>query len=785
MSSVNLKGTLDKEVQVNVDLLKMQSMKVSFQDIENAIASENMTMSGGEVLAGDFRRAVRVIGQFKEVDELNNMIVKSERQRPIYLKDIAEVVEGYKERTSFARSDGFPVVSLDVIKRKGENLLSTADELTKVVDEARLDLPEDLKISLFNDTSIYTRNEVSNLENSIISGVILVVLVLLFFLGLRNASFVGLAIPLSMLMGIMWLFLTGSTMNIVVLFSLILALGMLVDNAIVVVENIYRFMQNGYSRIEAAKYGTGEVALPIISSTLTTLAAFLPLAFWPGLMGEFMKYMPITLIVVLSSSLIVALVITPVVAATFMKIDEKIDDRATYKQKRRRVLTSVGIMALLGVLFYVAGNRTIGHLMGFMLGLTLINFFIFRPAAFFFQERVLPKLESIYDRFIRWALSGWKPVGVFFGTFGLMVFAIALLAIKSPKVIFFPEADPIYINAFVELPLGKDIDATNNIVKNIEEKIVQVIEDRRQIVEAVLTQIGEDTADPNTPPEPGVTPHKARITISFVQSSERGGISTKDILNDIRREVSSYAGVEIVVSQNAAGPPTGKPINLELRSTDLDELLVESDKVKAFLDNLAIPGIEELKKDVGVGKPELLVNIDREAARKYEVSTFSIASAIRTSVFGKEVSKFKDGEDEYPIMVRLSDKYRNNVKSLMDQKITFRNPANGRIVQVPISAVANVEYSSTYNSIKRKNSDRVVTIYSNVLDGYNANEIVDELKNEMEEYDFPDGFTFEFTGEQQQQAEDMAFLGSAFLVAVFPDFYWRCLPVAKPTNLTP
>jgi len=301
----------------------MQSLKVSFNDIQNAIQSENVTMSGGEIVKNGFRRALRVVGQFENIDDMRNIIVKSERQRPIVLKDIAEVKYTFEDRTSYARSDGFPVISLDVIKRRGQNLLSAADKIKVILTDAEKNLPKDLKISLFNDQSENTRNQVNNLENSIISGVILVVLVLLFFLGLRNALFVGLAIPLSMLMGILFLNVTGTTLNIVVLFSLILALGLLVDNAIVVVENIYRYMQNGYNGKDASKYGAGEVAMPIIASTATTLAAFLPLAVWPGIVGEFMKYMPITLIIVLSSSLFVALVINPVFTSTFMKVDEK------------------------------------------------------------------------------------------------------------------------------------------------------------------------------------------------------------------------------------------------------------------------------------------------------------------------------------------------------------------------------------------------------------------------------------------------------------------------------
>src|SRR5690606_33022345 len=336
ISKVDIKGALDREMIIEVDLFKMQSLKVSFGDIENAVASENINMSGGEILTNDFRRAIRVIGQFEDADELADIIVKSENQRPIYLRDIAKVSFGYEERNSYARSDGLPVISLDVIKRKGQNLLDASDKIKVVVDEARERyLPSDLSIQLFNDQSVNTRTEVSNLENSIISGILLVILVLLFFMGLRNAMFVGLAIPISMLMGILWLHLSGTTMNMVVLFALILALGMLVDNAIVVVENIFRYMQSGSEPDDAAKYGAGEVAIPIIASTATTLAAFAPLAFWPGIMGQFMYYLPMTLILVLSSSLLVALVINPVFTSRFMKVDERADDPAIRKRRKR------------------------------------------------------------------------------------------------------------------------------------------------------------------------------------------------------------------------------------------------------------------------------------------------------------------------------------------------------------------------------------------------------------------------------------------------------------------
>jgi multidrug efflux pump subunit AcrB len=779
IARAELKGAREREVKVEVDLRKMESLEVSFTDIENAISSENLTMSGGEIVNNDFRRAVRVVGEFKDVEEIRQMIVKSENMRPIYLKDIAEVNMGFEEQTSIAREDGFDVISLNVVKKQGENLLSAADKIKLLIAGAREQLPEDLKISLFNDQSVNTREQVANLENSIISGVILVTLVLLFFLGLRNALFVGMAIPLSMLMGILFIYLSGVTLNIVVLFALILALGLLVDNGIVVVENMYRYMQEGYSLTKAAKYGAGEVALPIIASTATTLAAFLPLAFWPGIVGSFMLYLPLTLIIVLTSSLFVALVINPVFASRLMKLEEATESPAHYRRQRRNVLIGAALMLAVGLLGWLTGLLWLRNLMFIVVGASLFHFFLLTRAASRFQNNTLPVLETAYDHFIRWALR--RPAVVFGSTFLLLFVATGLLNWRSPKVIFFPSADPVYVNVFVELPLGSDILRTNEVTRELERRLTATLEPYNGVVEAVLTQIGEDTSDPNSPPEPGASPHRARLTVSFVPSKERGGVSTFAIMEEIRETVRGLPGVAITVDKNADGPATGKPINLEISGDDVDRLVVLADEVIQYIEAQNIPGIEELQSDVKIGKPELLVNIDREAARRYGVSTYNIAMAFRTAVFGREVSKFKVGEDEYPIVVRLDEASRNDVNDLLNQRITFRSPATGQISQVPISAVADVDYSSTYSSIKRKDLDRVVTIYSNVLEGYNANEIVGQIDQAMQRYDLLPGFSYEFTGEQQQQAEDMGFLTAAFVGALFIIFI---ILVAQFNSLT-
>ncbi len=768
ISEAEIKGALDREVQIDVDLPKMQALKLSFYDIEQAIQQENITMSGGELKTGDLNRALRIVGEFKNVKEIENIIIKSERRQPIYLRDVAKVQMGFESRTSYARSDGLPVVSLDVVKRSGENLLAASDKIKAIVAKAKEDkFPEELNVSIFNDLSVQTRDLVDNLQNSIISGIILVVLVLLFFLGIRNSLFVGVAIPLSMLMGILIINVLGYTLNMVVLFSLILALGMLVDNAIVVVENVYRYMQEGYSSKDAAKKATGEVAWPIIASTATTLAAFLPLAFWPGIMGAFMKYLPITLIIVLSSSLFVALVINPVLTAVFMKVDARAEDKVV---RRRKLVNALILSLLLGagaVAAHFSEIMWLRNLLAIIAIVTLLNVFFLRPASFFFQNKVLPLLERGYDKFIRIALHKYVPHFTFAATIGMLMGVFMLMQIFMPKSELFPIADPLYVNVFVETPIGSDIETTNDVVKEIEKKVTEIVEPYDGIIEAVLTQIGEGTSDPNAPPEPGASPHKSRITVSFVPAQNRGELSTIDAMADLRENLQGYAGVSVVVDQNQDGPPTGKAINLEIVGEDMTELSRLSNDVLRYLNEADVEGVEELKADVVLGKPELIINVNRDAARRYEVSTQAVAGAIRTSVFGREVSKFKMGEDEYPIQLRLDKKYRNDINALLGQKVTFMSQATGSVHQVPISAIADVRYSSTYSSVKRKDMDRAISIYSNVLKDYNGNEVVDELKDEMAEYEMPEGFTYVFTGQQEAQDEEMAFLSTAFLIVLF------------------
>ena len=773
ITKVDIRGIQEKEMAISVDLYKMEISKISFNDIAAAIQNENMTISGGGLLENGIRRNVRIIGEFKSSKEIEDIVVKQEDGNIVYLRDIAEVSFIEQEKESFAREFSQPVVMLDVTKRGGENLINASTQIDKIISEAKINyFPSNLYISKTNDQTNDTKTMVADLENSIILGVILVVVVLLFFLGIRNALFVGIAIPLSMFISFIILGAIGVTLNTMVLFSLVIALGMLVDNGIVVVENVYRLLDEGYSRIDAAKFGVGEVAMPIIASTATTLAAFLPIAFWPGMMGEFMRYLPITLIIVLSSSLFVALIINPMLTSVYMKIKE---DEVNF----RKVVIYSSVIFAVGVLFIIGGLSTgikgfnaVGLLLVLAGILRIVNTKLLTPGTAWFQNKFLPLLEKNYENSLQFVLKGKRPRRFFLGTFGLLIFSFMLFGVFPPKVLFFPETPPKQVYVYLEYPIGTDITETNKLSIEIENKIQDHLKKFEQngdnfLITSVIGQVGEGTSDPNQGQQGGTTPNKARITVDFVKFIERDGIETNDVLIEIRELLQDFPGVNITVDRPADGPPAGAPINIEVAGDNYELLLETAENIKQFINKSNILGIEDLKLDVEQGKPELPIIIDRQKARRLNVSTGQIGDALRTSLFGKEVSTFKDGEDDYPINIRLMDKYRYNKDLLVNQKITFRDQSSGKIVQVPISSVANTETSSTFSAVKRKDLNRVITLFSNVLENYNATEVNDQIRKSLENFDLPKDISISFTGEQESQAEEMAFLSKALLIAVF------------------
>lgn len=765
ISKVEIRGIDEKEVKIKVDPFELEARKLNFGDLENAIQAENVTLSGGNILDDGIRRNIRVVGEFTDPRQLEDIVVKNEKGNIVYLKDIAKVEFDYKEKQSYARLQKEQVVMVDVIKRSGENLIIATDKVNAILDKAKTDVfPAGLTISITNDQTSFTKEMVSSMENNIISGVLVVVAVLMLFLGIRNAYFVGIAIPLSMFLSFLILGFMGYTINMMVLFGLIMALGMLVDNGIVVVENVYRLYEEGYDLWNATRLGVGEIAWPIIASTATTLAAFLPLAMWPGIMGEFMKYLPITLIIVLSSSLFVGLVVTPVIASIFMK-----HENDSKKPKTNRVLKITGGLLVVGIVFIALKVFWFGNLLLIFAALTLLNIYVFAPLTHWFQRSVLPRLESRYSKVVTFALRGSNPGLLFGGTVLTLILSIALLIVFPPKVIYFPINEPKYVNVFIEFPTGTDIEVTNVFAERIEDQVIEKMKPYGSIIESIIGNVGQGTGDPNDPSNIGMsdTPNKARITVNFVDFKYRNGQSTTAIMEELREAIGQYPGVTVTVDKNADGPPTGKPINIEVSGEDFHTLVKISEDMKNEINQSGIQGIEKLKTDLETGKPELVIDIDREKARRFGLSTYSVANEVRTSLYGKEVSKFKQGEDDYDIQIRMSDKYRYNLDAIMNKSITFRDQTNGKISQVPISSIAKAELSSSYGSVKRIDLKRVITISSNVLAGYNSTEVNDQIKALLNDFSMPPGYSYKFGGEQEKQMEEMSFLSGALMLAVF------------------
>jgi multidrug efflux pump len=761
---VDIIGALTREIQINVDLYKVANAGVSLDDVAQAIGGENVIIPGGQLSVDGMKRSLTVNGEFKSAEQIGNTIIGSTTGGKIYLKDIAQVVDGHKEQESFARLDNKNVITLNVIKRSGENLINAADQINLIVEDYKSNiLPKGVEVTITADQSDVTRVTLHDLINTIIIGFILVTVILMFFMGATNAIFVGLSVPLSSFIAFLVFPSIGFTLNLMTLFSFLLALGIVVDDAIVVVENTHRVFDNGKVPIrKAAKIAAGEVFMPVLSGTLVVLAPFVPLAFWPGVIGKFMFFLPITLIVALLASLIVAYIMNPVFAADFMKPHNH--DHSESKFTKGFKVTAV-VFASLALMAYVTGIFGLGNFAIFLFGIYALHHFYLSRVISDFQTIGWPKVQNGYKKMVAWCLEGWHSAGVIVGVVALFVFSIWFTSVRQPPVVFFPSGDPNFIFAYVRMPIGTDQMVTDSITRIVEDRVVKVVGKDNKIVKSIISNVAVGAAEDQFAGN-NAQPHLGKVSVAFVTFAERDGQSTSDYLDKIREAVKGVKGAEISVNQEANGPPTGKPINIEIAAENFDLLVSTANNIKRYLDSLSVPGVEELKSDFQSDKPEIIVSIDREKANREGISTLQIGSALNAAINGREISKFRDNNDDYDITLRLNDAVRNDINTLMNLPLTYRDMASGGMVrQVPLSAIAKIEYANSYAGINRIDQKRVVTLSSNVLGDYNANEVVADIESKLSSFNTPDGVTVLMTGEQEDQAETSAFLGVAFLLA--------------------
>ena len=739
-------GGIEREIRVEAFPEKLAYYNIPIFALQDAVSKENRNTSGGVIRLGDGRFQLRVPGEFDRPDEIYHLVVGTHKGQPIYLKDVARVLDSFKDETSRSRLNGREAVNIMVKKRAGENIIAITDTIDKLLARLGPTWPEGTEITKLMDKAKDIRSMVADLENNILSGLVLVVVVILFAMGIRNAVLVSLAIPFSMLLSFSVLYVLDITLNMVVLFSLTLALGMLVDNAIVIVENIYRYIEQGVPRLEAAMKATSEVSYAVIGSTLTTLAAFFPMLFWPGIMGEFMSYLPLTLIVTLSASLFVAMVINPALAAIFMKVKGGNPGDAGAMDAGEIARAGESPVVIRG-----------------------------------------PWL-TLYTRTLHEALKHKTAMVLIAVCFLVLLVQIWLLTVGIEKPVeFFPNIEPkaMYVN--LDTPEGADLDYIDAVVRQVELTVngsgggpeaFSSLEKYREsyLPKAHRKHDGTEfsgpsdidtieyiyaksvvTAGPGMMFDPNAPNH---VGIQFIDLEERNS-PTSESMELIRERVKDIPGAKITIAEQEEGPPTGAPINIEIAGDDFEILGRIAKNIREMISN--IPFVVDVRDDYVAGTPTVRVKIDRQKAALFGLYTDNIGTALKTAYNGMEVSTYREGDEDYDITVQLSDKQRRVTDVL--HELMLPTPS-GRMV--PLTTLARIEFAGGLGDIVRINHERVVTVKANVdenkIPGPVAREEAEKL---LKDFPLPPGYRLTFTGEFEFQQESEDFLSKAFAVALF------------------
>ena len=695
-------GGLEKEIRVYVNPEKLNYYNLDLNQVSSSIRSENTNLPGGSVTMGPTKYLIRVPGEFINPEGINEALISAPNQVPVRVKDLAKVVFGFKEITSKSRLDGIESVSLSIVKRSGENLLAIRDQVKLIIQRLEQEYREEVKFSILSDQGERVQRIVNDLENNILSGFVLVFLVLLLVMGISNALLVAIAIPLSFLASMIILKVMGFTLNIVVLFSLILSLGLLVDNAIVIVENIFRHRQAGKNSIDAAILGTKEIAIPVTTSTITTVAAFFPLIFMPGIAGEFIGFLPKTLIVTLSSSLLVAVIINPVLCSTLMRVKVGKEITSDFDE-----LKLVEKSKILGVYQYA-----LRKVLRFRLITLLAFIFLFVGTFYWYGKNTFPR----------------------------------------KRIEFFPKTEPSEAVVNIRAPLGTTLDVSDKYVASVEEFVNK---DQKKL-DAVVANVGQRRGS-GASSAGSTTTYLSHLVLDF-PNWQNWIEKPSSIIKKLRQKLEQMVGVEIKLAEARSGPPTGMALNLEIRGEDFNQMSVAVEAIKQQIKN--IPGLVDLTDDFDRSRPELKVIIDRNKASRLGLRARDIANTVRTAFNGKKVSVFRDGTEEYDIWVQLDQSFRSNQSDLSS---LFIYTPSGEPVR--LSEIARVDSGPSYGSIRHVDTVRTITISADAF-RMPGPVLVMKAKQVLNKLDLPQGVTYQFTGEDENRKESQIFIGRALIIAV-------------------
>ena len=734
----NLSGNRNEMLEAELDLLKMESYDLTQVELINALTQNNQLVAAGFIDDGQSRFNVKVPGLVETAFDVNNIPIKQSGDGVVTLGDIATIKRTFKDASSFTRVNGEPAISIEVVKRIGTNIIENNAEVRRVVAEFTKEWPSTIKINYLLDQSSFIFEVLGSLQSSIMTAIVLVVILVVGSLGVRSGLLVGLAIPASFMIGFLILSALGMTVNMMVMFGLVLTVGMLVDGAIVVTEYADRKMAEGMPSNEAYRRAAKLMFWPVISSTATTLAAFMPLLLWPGVSGEFMSYLPIMVIIVLTSSLLTALIFIPTTGAMFGAMFDGVGGFFRGNRKPREIREN-------NVASMLSSREPL-------------------------KLNIIPGLTGLYLRFLNALTSGlMRNLFVVLTAVTIVVIAFVQFTTHNKGVEFFVEDEPRVAVVFVSARGNLAAEKIRDLAIEVESEVLKVPGIDNIVMTALASGGGNDgggvdiSAPQDMPPDVIAT-----MQIELIDYSKRR--NAEEIFKDIIANTKHIAGITIEIRKIDGGPPTGKDIRLQIRSTDYDQMVLSVAKVRKYFDTL-----EDIK-DLEDGRPlpgiEWEMAVDREEAGRYKAGITSVGAMIQLVTNGVLLGKYRpdDSEDELDIRVRLPREQRT-----LDQLKQLRlRTDNG---QVPISNFVHMKPVDKVSSITRKDGQYSMSVKANIIKGtpfgdrdLTPNDKIAEIQKWLDQQEWHSSISHVFRGADEDQKESGEFLVKAAIGALFMMF---------------
>jgi len=707
VAMATIMGGLEREIQVNIDRQRLEAYHLSISQVTAMLAAENLSLPAGDLKIGRTDYIIRVPGEFRNVEEIGDVVVGNFNGTPIYLRDIAQVKDSFKEkerRVRINREEGLIVM---VQKQSGANTVTVANRIKKTLPKLEKKLPPDVKVVLIMDSSEFIIRSINNLASTVGWALLFVVLVVFFFLReIRGSLIIAVTIPVSLVVAFSFLYVGGYTINMMSLSAIAIALGMVVDNAIVIYENIYRHHSGGESRKEASIFGAGEVGTAVMASTFTTIAIFFPIIFVKGLTGIMFRELGLVVMIVLAASLFSALTLTPMLSSQFMRVPLPEEER---KGLIRRFHD--------------------------------------------FSEKWFTGLEATYRRVLNWALNHRKIVVAV----SLGIFVGSLFLFKIVGTEFMPTMDRGQVRGTVELPVGTRVDATDQVMEKIEDIMEKEVPERKMM----FARCGKSETGFGAMMGQRSDTHIITVGGRLVPKNERKR-SDRDIAQALSKKIAKIPGIQTIdfAQQDAMQMISGgvKPVTVEIYGHDIAKTDTFAVEVKKIMDE--IPGLTDVTISREKGKPELWVEVDRKKAASLGLNMAQIASTLRTKFYGDVATKYREGGEEYDTFVRLEGSDR---QSIADLENAFVTSPLGK--QIPISNIARIVERRGPLTIERKDQERVVYVGGSLYKR-SLGKVVADLKKRLAKISIPEGIAVEIGGSAQDQAETFRWLGIALVFGI-------------------